>query len=389
MQADVSQIGRSTQTFGWRLLSELSNDERNLCISPGSISLCLQLALSGAYGNTAAQMLRTLGIIASSPQELLDDGRKLMNQLKTRTANVAWEGPGASVQFALANSIWIDSSLTLNSNYASAVEKSYDATCVSLEFGDPQALRAINSWVDERTEHKIPVIIERLSPVDLMVLINCAYLKAGWSQPFPRERTCESNFHLSNGQTVQVPTMSHDSIWLSYYADETVQIAELAYTEPRFTMYIVLPAENVEVRSYVRTLTGSRWESLRGQLRSHAGRFAIPRFRAESSLGLKHILQRMGMVDPFTGSADFRNMLAGDMPPAFFIGDVLHKAYIAIDEEGTEAAAATALTMWATGISVPPRPFEMIVDRPFIYAVADNLSGSMLFLGVMHDPRTQ
>jgi serpin B len=380
---------QSTGKLGFSLLRELAAGVSNVCVSPLSISLCLQLALYGARGKTAAEMLAVTGITAENREILAEDAESLTNLLQSQPQSLRFEGPGASLVLALANSIWVHNQIRLNSDYAGVLQTKYKAACASLDFGNPQSLQTINSWVDQSTRHKIPTIIDSLSSNNMLVLVNCAYFKARWKNEFSLQQTSPRQFHLQNESTVTVPTMSMEHVWLPYFQDENVQIAQLDYTDNRFSMYIILPAKGLDLGTFISQLTVERWQKWLALVREHAGLFTMPKFKLEYKTYLSGCLTKLGMVDAFRKEADFSNMLAQDQPspPFLCIDDIIHKTFIDVDEQGTEAAAATAMMMFGSaGVRQKPPPFEMIVDRPFLYALCENTTGAILFLGTVGDP---
>jgi len=388
MTLATSYTSESTQSFGLSLLGQLARGAENVCISPLSIDLCLQLALYGARGNTAAEMLKTTAISAANREVLADDACRLIDSLNSSKAS-SWEGPGASVKVLLANSAWVHDQVKLDLQYLAGLREKYRAECANLNFADPSALDTINAWVAQHTENRIPSIINQLSPANMLVLVNCAYFKARWGHPFDSTNTILRQFYVDGRQAVPVATMRHESTGVGYFQDEEVQIARLQYIDDRFGMYIILPSRNTNLSNVIADLTLSKWKTFLSKLRPHAGVFSLPKFKVESSFQLVPVLQNLGMNDAFTRSADFSKILDSEqeMPPFFCIGQVIHKTFIEIDEEGTEAAAATAIMMWGAGIPKPPPPFEMIVDRPFLYVIADDMTGAVLFIGTVRDPR--
>ena len=390
MTLATSYTSESTQSFGLSLLAQLTRGPENVCISPLSIDLCLQLALYGAKGSTAAEMLKTTAISAGNRDVLADDACRLIDSLNSSQAS-SWEGPGASVKVLLANSAWVHEQVKLDRQYVHGLHEKYKAECANLNFADGSALETINAWVAQHTENRIPTIIDNLSPANLLVLVNCAYFKARWGHPFEVADTKLRDFYVNGGEAVPVTTMRHDITSLDYFQDEEVQIARLQYIDDRFGMYIVLPARNTNLSNVIANFTLDKWKTLLSKLRPHAGVFSLPKFKVESRMELAPVLQNLGIREAFTRQADFSNILdsAQEMPPFFCIDQVIHKTFIEIDEEGTEAAAATAIAMWGAGIPKPPPPFEMIVDRPFLYVIADDATGTVLFLGTVNDPRNR
>lgn len=387
---DLSYTAHSTQQLGLSLMGELmAVNQGNICISPLSICLCLQLALYGARANTAVEMLKVLGVTAANRDVLAEDAESLMKSLQMVPEFVRFEGPGASVQLALANSLWVHQAVHLRSDYAEVLRVKYNAICASLDFANPQSVEAINSWVDRATSYKIPQIIDQITPGNLLVLLNCAYFKARWSNEFHPENTARREFHLSRDNAVHVPTMHIDWAKGLYFQDETVQILKLDYTDKRFGMYVILPAQGAELNTLISKLTVAGWQSLLSQMSEHGGTFAMPKFRLNYSIELNRSLKMLGMIDAFGETANFSNLLAEGQESLaqFFIGKVIHKTFIDVDEQGTEAAAATAIECWGSMPPEPPPPFDMRVDRPFLYAICDSITGTILFLGAVFDPR--
>lgn len=388
MATRTSYTSDSTQSFGFSLLAKLSRDAKNLCISPISIDLCLQLALYGAYGMTAAEIIKAAGISATNPEALAEDANRLIESLNSSKAS-SWDGPGASVKVMLANSAWFHHTVKLHPHYLSGLQQKYKAECANLNFADGRALEIINGWVAQHTENRISSIISQLSPANMLVLVNCAYFKARWAHMFERSDTAVCEFFVDGEKPMPVKTMRHQHTGVQYFQDEAVQIARLQYVDDRFAMYVVLPARSTSLSKVIADLTLTRWNGWRSNLRPHAGAFSIPKFKLEFGLDLVSTLQFLGITAAFTQQADFRNILDPnqEMPPFFHIGQVIHKTFIEVDEEGTEAAAATAIMMWGCAPPPPPPPFEMIVDRPFLYIITDDATGTVLFLGTVSDPR--
>lgn len=394
MAISTSDTAESTRTIGFELLHRLSVPGENLCISPVSISCALQLALAGAGGQTAQEMLGMMGITSPNPAELANDCANLLQELQRSAGSGArFEGPGANLHFTIANSLWVHHKVQLSPEFQVTLTTKYGAESKNIDFADPKSLQQVNQWVSQKTAGKIPSIIDSLTPDNLLVLINCAYFKARWALQFDKAHTEPHDFHLAQSRTVSVSMMVHKDTKLAYFADRNMQVARLPYTDSRFAMYIILPAVGVDISTLVTQLSPAMWDHVYSKLQDHEGTFAMPRFRVTFTSGLKSVLQSMGMHEAFTPKANFWRMFAaGDdvpRPPFFQIDQVIHKTFIDVDEEGTEAAAATAVMMYGAGMPPPVPPFEMIVDRPFMFVVQENTSGAMLFSGVVTHPQAE
>lgn len=385
MPVTDSYTARSTENVGFALIQNLWSGNENLCISPVSICMAMQLPLYGARGNTAVEILKVLGVNAPNREAIADDAQKLIEQLGKKPDRPTSEGPGSTLKLALANSIWTQHDVQMDEEFLSAMQTKYMAGCASLDFSDPASVDVINSWVDKQTESKIPRLIDELYPEIMVVLVNCAYFKARWKNEFNPNLTQDGPFYLSDNSAVDTPMMHSVSYRPSYFQDETIQIVQMNYTDTRFGMYVVLPARDISLSSVVSKLSAYQWQYWLSQMKEHHGSLTLPKFRIECGFDLRDNLISLGMNDAFDGRADFSAMLK-ERPQTFSIDAVIHKTFIDVDELGTEAAAATAIAMFGSAPSYPPK-FEMVVDRPFLYAICDSETGTILFMGTVNDPR--
>lgn len=384
MSVSHSYTATSTQQLGFALLRSVFSVEKSVCISPVNISLAIQAALFGARGNTAMEMLRTLGINAPNRETLADDAQKLVQLLLQVPKKPTLEGPAGTLKLVMVNSIWTQLGVQLNPEFSTAMQTSYLASCGSVNFGDPRSVELINSWVAQATEQKIPTIISELHPNSAAVLINFAYFKARWNHVFRKEATDNKPFCLDNNSTIDVPTM-YLICTKRHFQDERVQILQMHYTDKRFGMYIVLPARNVGLPTLVSNLSPELWQWWLTQLKAHSGTLSLPKFKIESRFILNDYLKQLGMIEAFSSQADFSSMLAVGQP-LFNLDAVIHKTFIDVDELGTEAATTEAI--YAAAGPRPISSFEMIVDRPFLYVIYDTDTKTVLFMGTVNDPRS-
>ncbi len=384
---EPSETMKSTGKICFRLLNALSGSNENVCISPLSISIAMQLALSGAAGNTLDEMLKALDIHCAGRDALANDYYNSMTQLLGQPVR-GFEGPGARMEFTVANSLWSHESLVLHPGFVDFLQRYYAAEAYTMNFANPQTVNAINAWVSAKTKGKIPSILADLLPGHVLVLINCAYFKARWAAQFNKSDTIQDNFFLYGESPVEVPMMRMTST-LAYYKDQNCEIAALPYTDKRFCMYVILPARNTSLKHFVASFSLEQYWRTIAALADHHGEFSMPRFKYQYGQGLRSHLSQLGIREAFTEQANFWNMLSPNQAqmPFLKIDEVIHRTFIDVNEEGTEAAAATAVMMYGSAARATPPPFQMIVDRPFMFVIAEKNSDAILFAGSVQDPR--
>lgn len=342
----------------------------NLVVSPISVNLAMAMAAMGAQGKTRSEIARALGIDGIPENEWLTCYAELMENLRYAAGEQ---------ELQIANSIWVSDSYRLQSQYEQALKEYLGAEATSLRFSDARSVARINHWVDDKTKGRIRNIVDSLGDEQRLMLINCVYFKGLWYQPFDAERTRDKVFHARRGDQ-QRPFM-HMRNHFVYWEDAQVQVVRLDYAGfSRLSLWVFLPSQQTGLEEFVRDLRSSFWESVRRHSETRPGTLALPRFKLECSEHLNQGLQAAGMERCFDpGRADFSGMLVEREP--LFITEVLQKTYLEVNEQGTEAAAATrvAMTRMAIMPSEPPKPFEMVVDRPFFVALGDTASGVLLF----------
>ena len=373
-----SDIASATNDFGLRLLRALTDGKGgNVIISPLSVSLALDMTYNGAAGETKTAMAKTLGL------ELLSGD---MNQeAKWLLAMIRNADP--KIQLEIANALWAQSDFSIDPDFLRLSRDYYDASVENLDFAhDPESAgKKINRWVDGRTHGKIPTIIGTPKRNTALILTDAVYFKGRWSVPFDRKRTEPRAFHLRGGASPTVPMMIQDGEY-DYLENDSFQAIRLPYGNSRLAMYVFLPRKNYGLSDFMKSLDRYQWNELRVKFGQDKGKIILPRFELAYSSQLKDSLKTMGMSIAFKKlGADFSRI--HPPPPSLYIDDVEHKTYVKVDEEGTEAAAATSVTMdIATIAVVPPHPFQMIVDHPFFFTIIEQPSGAMLFAGVVTDP---
>ena len=367
-----SELVEGNTTFALDLYRALSQEDGNLFFSPHSISAALAMTYSGARGETETQMKGTLCF--ALPQRVLHPAfHGLDTDLMQRASDV--EG----VQLSIANALWGQIGYPFLPEFRDTLAESYDAPLRLTDFVDaPEEARTeINDWVSGATNGKIEDLMKpgTITSLTRLVLANAIYFKGTWKLQFDEEYTTDAPFHRLDGSQVTVPMMRMQERF-SYAAGRDFQAIELPYTGDALSMVILLPGEGT-FEDLEADLTIERLDAILAQMYSRKVQLAMPRFELTSEFSLAGTLARLGMPDAFAGAADFSGM---DGMGGLFIGHVAHKAYVSVNEEGTEAAAATGVSMTYS------MPSMMVIDHPFVFLVRDSETGTVLFMGRVLDP---
>ncbi|CAI8046903.1 Serpin B11 [Geodia barretti] len=284
------------------------------------------------------------------------------------------ENPDPKVEISIANSIWSRQGVEFNSEFLERNRAFFGAEIASLDFSDPQATEIINEWVDTNTNGKIEKIVERINPQTLLFLINAIYFKGNWQDEFDKSMTRPGTFHLPNGTEKRVEMMRREGEY-PYFRGENFEATSLPYGDGRMSMYIFLPNHNSNLNKFLRDLNAENWEDWISEFQERRHDMIVPRFKLEYEVSLNDTLEALGMGIAFGGGADFSGM-----GPSLFISEVRHKTFVEVNEEGTEAAAVTAVV----GVKSIPSVFR--VDRPFFFAIYDAETETILFMGTITEP---
>ncbi len=373
----ASALGEPYARFGFALLEDLQTHQSaplNVFVSPASVAIALAMTADGAAGTTRTAMLKTLGATGMSPAQFDAANAAAIAQL---------DAPGAGISLSVANALWLNKDFTIEPAFLKAGRSVFGATARNLDFGAPAAANTINGWVKEHTAGLIPTIVDSTQPDQALVLTNAIALKAKWATPFKSNATHDAPFHLAGGGTKTVSMMSQSGP-MEYATTGGMQIARLPYCcDGRFAMYVMLPREGVSLAAAAHALGAGGFERAAAAVASQRVLFQMPRYTATYEATLNDSLERLGMGVAFGKDADFANMVAP--PQRVLISRVNHRVFVRVDEAGTEAAAATAVTMETMALIAPP-PTRMIVDRPFLMAIRDDQTKQLLFLGAIASP---
>jgi serpin B len=374
LNATEQAIASSTTGFGLALLRAVNTTfaDSNVFLSPLSATMALGMTLNGAANTTYDEMRAALSLPDRPLAELNASYQGLIAMLR---------GLDKTVDFRIANSVWY------RNTFASAIAPAFlndtktffDAQVSGLDFTSSQALSTINGWVNTSTNGKIDKILDRIPAEIVMYLINATYFKGAWRDGFDPKRTNDGPFTTHRGQQVTTKLMSRKGGYRAAMVNGT-QVVELPYGGDAFVMTVVMPAGNVDINTFVAGLTPSTWASFSAST-DPGYDLVFPRFKLSWEDKLNNELQVMGMRQAFVeGGADFTR-LSPSMGRNLFISEVKQKAYVDVNEEGTEAAAVTSVSVGVT--SLPP---SIRIDRPFVFAIRERLSGTVLFMGKMLKP---
>jgi serpin B len=362
--------------FAFKLLHQLAQDQprANILISPFGASTVLQMACNGAGGQTKTEIQQVLGTGNLQPADLARANKQLTQSLNA---------PGTNVVLSIANAIWCRAGTRIKPDFLAANQQSFDATIAALDFNDPRSVQTMNAWVAQKTHGKINAIADgMIRPLTELFLANAVYFKGKWLEPFDPKTTRERPFHLSGSAQKKLPMMEQ-SRKFTYRRGTGYQAVRLEYQGCSLAMYLFLPDPDSSPQKFLSIMTGDKWQRVaRPGFAERQGMVVLPKFRARYSVELNQPLIAMGMRAAF-GKADF----SGISDDPLFISAVRQRAFVEVNEEGTEAAAVTGLAMELSAPEPnPPKPFEMILDRPFLFLIEDSNSAAILFMGVIFDP---
>ena len=371
----VSYLVDSMNSFScdfYQNLDVMANE--NIFFSPYSVFVALAMTYEGAKNETANEMKLVLDFPQNNDTMLCSFGRlfNLYNQHKTYTLQTA-------------NALWTQYDFEFLPSYLQFIESYYMGNTTNLDFSKTQeAANQINQWIEDQTHGKIKDMIQSndINPFTKMILTNAIYFKGDWKYQFDAEKTKQENFFVSNDTTVTVPMMqmNDESITFNYMENNDTQFLELPYKGDNLSMLFLLPKDN-DITSLEQQLSWSILHEWTQSMSKNSVNIKIPKFTFETKYSLKEPLKSMGMVNPFTSSADFSGM---NGYKNLFIDKVLHNAFIQVDETGTEAAAATTVTMVLT--SMPPSEIVFHADHPFLFFIQHNQTGNILFMGKVTNP---
>jgi serpin B len=373
-----TSIVQGNNKFALELYGRLNDTQGNLFLSPYSISTALVMTYAGARGTTAEQMAKTLQFPGKTGNEQFHkDFGDIIKQLNST-------GEKGGFELVVANALWGQKDYKFLSEFLSLVRTNYGGDLQQVDFAKQteDARKTINGWVENKTKDKIKELLKPgvLDSRIRLVLTNAIYFKGKWASQFKPELTKDAPFTLLSGEKTSAPMMNQKSDF-GYMETDTIQALELPYVNNDLSMVILLPKKLNGVKDLEKELTSDNLAGWLGKMRKREVQVFVPKFKTTSEFSLAETLGAMGMPEAFTTRADFSGMTGSR---DLFISAVVHKAFVNVDEEGTEAAAATGVVMKLTSVGAPPTVFR--ADHPFVFLIRDNQTGSILFMGRMMNP---
>lgn len=377
-QSDTNQLqalARSNNAFALDLYARLKTTGGNLFFSPSSISTCLAMVYSGARGQTAAQMAQTLHFNAE-PAPLSAAFGQLQRQLNSIQEK-------KEVQLDIANGLWSQKQYAFLPAFLNQARDTFQASLNQADFltqAEPTRVQ-VNDWVSDKTQGKITGLLPAgsVNASTRLILVNAIYFKAAWAQPFRKAATANAPFHMAAGHDIQAPLMNQKATF-AYAETNDLQLIELPYAGNALSLVILLPKGTVgDLENKLTEPALNQWLS---QARHQRVDLFLPKFKIAAQFNLTQTLIKMGIKDAFASGADFSGI---DGQRDLFISAVIHKACVDLNEQGTEAAAATG-TVMTTAIARPAAIPIFRADHPFLYLIRDNTTQSILFAGRLCDP---
>lgn len=373
---DALNVYAALANFGLDLLKQSrETDSKSTLVSPLSVALALSMTANGADGDTLAQFEETLGDRASL---------EAIN-VACRALTAIYRNSGGSTKCSIANSLWVDPEGQIKEDFIGRCRGIYDAQVFSAELSSAAIVNDLNNWVSEHTNQMIPQIInEPFEENTALLLVNALYLKNKWLREFDPRATREMDFHHAGGPDSRMEFLSMHDTELAYIQDKGAQGVVLPYDDGRLAFFAIMSdlyPDSPDLGEWLNNLEGNDLVQLINSRKDALFlRFAMPKFTAEWSGNLEEILSELGLEDAFVpGTADFSKM--GDNPDGYYISQVIHATKIEVNEKGTEAAAATVVTAPSGAAPPPPEGITLVLDRPFLYGIADLQNGVPLFLG--------
>ena len=371
------QLVSSSNAFGFDFfnkVNELSGSDENLMVSPLSVSMALGMTRNGAANETLEAMTNTLGFEGQTENEINESYKYIIE---------TFSALDPKVKLQIANSIWYRSDFQVEQPFIDANTQYFNASVTPLDFSSPTAVDIINGWVNEKTNELIPKILDQIPGDAVMYLINAVYFKGQWKYQFEQKNTVSKPFTLQDGSVIQVAAMNQHATF-NYYKGTGFEAIDLPYNQGNYTMTVLLPDADKKVSDVVSQLTQANWNTWSRQFTEMDIELQLPKFKYEyDEQNMKPILTAMGMGAAF--SPDYADFTRINRDGGLFISRVLHKTFIETNEEGTEAAAVTAVEISETSAG-PDQPYYFTINRPFVYFIQEKATGTILFIGMVMNP---
>jgi serpin B len=383
--ADVKAVGQANNQFAFDLYQKLDSGTGNIIVSPYSIDTALGMLDVGARGDTHTEIAAAMHQPQLAPADFQAAMGQLIQQFQASKA-AGSAAPIKGYELHVADALWGQKGVTWLPDYLTAMKSNFGAGLESLDFANEAVARkTINDWVSSQTADKIKDLIPSgaISGATRMVLTNAVYFKADWQRKFKAESTHDGDFHADGkAAVIQAPLMNQNTRF-DYMDNAAFQAVRMPYVGDDVAMIVLLPKSIDGLPAIEKTLDAKLLGTVTTALKPQQVNITLPKFKANQTLPLNGTLADLGIRKAFTGAADFSGMTGS---PDLYLSTAIHKAFIAVDEAGTEAAAATGMVMNRMAIAVPPQAVEFKADHPFVYVLTDIKTGVILFIGRVENP---
>src|SRR5690554_6413701 len=378
LRSAEQEMVKTDQSFAFAFFENVFDEEsldkdHNFMVSPLSLSMALAMTQNGAAGDTKTVMQEALRWRDFPDDEAINDYYKKLKEALLKT--------DPSTSLSIANAIFTNQSVAINPGFTNTNRSYFDATVQQVDFSNPATTSVINQWASDNTNGLIEKVIDKTKADDLMYLLNAIYFKGVWVSEFKKSNTLKKSFTLENGSLVDVDMMNQTAEF-NYNSNDDLQIVQLPYGNEAFSMMVLLPKDNKKLHDVVEAIKEPNyWSSLIAGSRKYEVVLSLPKFKTTYSKKLNNVLMDMGMGVAFSDNADF----SGLSEVSSKIDFVNQNTYISTDEVGTEAAAVTTIGMVATSMPIEPERVIFNANKPFLYIIQENYTGSILFMGAVKD----
>ena len=384
----AKKVASVQNAFAADLFAQLRTQPGNLFFSPYSIHTAMSMTYVGAGGETETELIKALHIDTLKPPDISAKyTQKATALIEFAAMQKLFNAPVKDgLELHAANALWGQAGFAFKADYIKSIKDSFGGQLENVNFNDePAARKTINDWVAAQTKDKIKDLIgpKALTPLTRLVLTNAIYFKAAWQEQFEKEATAKDKFHLSPDKDVDADMM-HNTKHYGYAELEGFKMLSLPYKGNQASMLVLLPDKLDGLEAMEKSLSAAKLSDWAAKLKDAQVAVTLPKFKSICSFDLGTPLKAMGIKKAFTTAADFGGMTTKP-EDALYISAVVHKAFVDVNEEGTEAAAATAVIMEA-GMAMPEKPVSFVADHPFVYVIRDNRTGDVLFMGRLADP---
>ncbi len=371
------QLIEADNEFGLEIFQKIrkESDSENIMISPLSISVAFAMAYNGADSDTKTEMEKAMKLNGLTTEQINNSYKMLISDLQSLDEKVVFE---------IANSIFYADGFSVKPDFLNINKTVYDAEVEKLNFGSSAAVDKINDWVAEKTNDKITKIIEQLNPLDRMVLLNAIYFNGIWTTKFEEKGTHNLPFTKSNGTVIEIPMMKKEEK-LDYSTNALFSAIKMPYGNGQYNMIVMLPVNGKNSQEVIDALSSANWNNWMENFETkNPVVVTMPRFKFAFETKLNNVLAEMGMVKAFQlNIADFSKISDEDL----YISSAIHKSFIDVNENGTEAAAVTAIVFTNTSVGNEPPKTYFTVNKPFVFAITEKDTGAILFMGEVNHPK--